>query len=93
MKEIWLLTVENAVQVGEDVLIVPFLATDKYRFSLQSIERIKIVKSDNQIIEKDANFGIPFDADVYILLIPNSQKMRFLSALKFGSKVFRTNYL
>ena len=69
-----LLTVEHAVQVSEDVLITPFLPTDKYGFGLQGIERIKIVKPDNQIIEKDANFGIPFDADVYILLIPNSQK-------------------
>ena len=84
MKEILLLTVEHAVQVSEDVLIAPFLATDKYGFNLQSIERIKIVKPDNQIIEKDADFGIPFDADVYILLIPNIQK----DEIPVGSKIW-----
>ena len=74
MEEMLLLTVEYAVQVSEDVLIVPFLPLDKFGFGLQWIERIKIVKPDNRIIEKDADFRIPFDADVYILLILSSQK-------------------
>ena len=84
MEEIWLLTVEHAVQVSEDVLIAPFLATDKYEFDLHRIERVKIVKPDNQIVEKDADFGIPFDADAYILLIANTQK----DEIPIGSKIW-----
>lgn len=84
MEEILLLTVEHAVQVSDDVLIAPFLSYDKYRSSLQRIERVKIVKPDNQIIEKDADFGVPFDADAYILLIPNSQK----DEIPIGSQIW-----
>ena len=84
MEEILLLTVEHAVQVSEDLLIAPFLATDKFGLSLQRIERIRIVKPDHQIIEKDANFGIPFDADVYILLITNTQK----DEIPIGSQIW-----
>ena len=88
MEDIFLLTVEHAVQLSEDVLITPFLPTYKYGFGLQGIKRINVVKPDNQIIEKDADFGIPFDADVYILLIPNSQK----DEIPVGSQIWIKNY-
>jgi len=86
MDEILLLTVEGAGQAGDDLLIFPALPADRYSFG--EIERIRVVTSDQLVIEKDAEFSIPFDtADlVYIFLLPNTQKMKFLLALKFGLK-------
>ena len=84
MEEILLLTVEHVVQVSEDVLITPFLPVEKTGSWLHQIERIKIVSPDNRIIEKDADFGITFDADVYILLIPNTQK----DEIPIGSQIW-----
>jgi hypothetical protein len=74
MDEILLLTMEGAGQAGDDLLIFPALPADHY--SLSEIERIKVVTPDQLVIEKDAEFSIPFDtADrVYILLLPNTQK-------------------
>lgn len=76
MGEILLLTVENAVQLSEDVLITPFLLADNFEFDLDWITKIKIVKPDHQILEKEAEFGIPLDASapMYILTITNTQK-------------------
>ena len=88
MEEILLLTVEHVVQISEDVLITPAIPTDKYGFSLYQIERIKIVSPDNRIIEKNADFGIPFDADVYILLIPNTQK----EEIPIGSQIWTDSF-
>ena len=84
MEEILLLTVEHVVQLSEDVLITPALPTDKYGFGLHQIERVKIVKPNNQTLEKDADFGIPFDADVYILLVLNTQK----EEIPIGSQIW-----
>ena len=74
MDEILLLTVEGAGQAGDDLLIFPALPADRYSFG--EIERIRVVTPDQLVIEKDAEFSIPFDtADlVYILLLPNTQK-------------------
>lgn len=88
MEEILLLTVEHAVQLSDDVLIAPFLPVGKTVYRLHQIERVKIVKPDNQIVEKNAEFGIPFDADVYILLIPNSQK----NEIPIGSQIWTKSF-
>jgi hypothetical protein len=76
MEEMLLLTVEHAVQAGDDLLIAPFLPADNYEFDLDWINKVKIVKPDNQVVEKDAEFTIPLDASsrIYILLIPNTQE-------------------
>jgi hypothetical protein len=85
MDETFLLTVAGCGQAGNDLLIFPTLPADKYQFT--DLERLKIVKPDNLVIEKDAEFSIPFDAGyVYLLLIPNTQKDEVLLALKFGSR-------
>jgi|SoiMetStandDraft_2_1073263.scaffolds.fasta_scaffold803277_1 hypothetical protein len=69
-----LLTVEVAAQVGTDLLIAPFLPADQYEYDLDWIKRIKIVKPDDQVLEKDADFGRAFDApNTYILLLSNTQ--------------------
>jgi len=74
MEEILALTVEHTGQAGNDLLIFPGLPSDKYEFN--DIERIKIVTPDNMVIEKDAEFSIPFDipSHEYWMLIPNTQK-------------------
>ncbi len=74
MDEILLLTLQSTGQAGNDLLIFPVLSADKH--SLLTIDKIKIVTSDNLVIEKDAEFSIPFDTPslVYQLLIPNTQK-------------------
>jgi hypothetical protein len=74
MNETLLLTVESAVQVGHDLLILPSLSADEY--SLGAIDTIKVVTTDNSVMEKDAEFSFPLGATsyVYILLIPNTQK-------------------
>ena len=84
MEEILLLTVEHVVELSEDVLITPFLPVDKTGPWLHQIERVKIVKPDHQTAEKDAEFGIPFDADVYILLIPNTKQ----EEIPIGSQIW-----
>lgn len=74
MEETLLLTVESVAQAGDDLLIMPMLPADDY--SLGAIDRIKIVTPDNLVVEKDAEFSIPFDTatTVYWLLIPNTHK-------------------
>jgi len=74
MDEILLLTLEGAGQAGDDLLIFPALPADHYSFG--EIERIKVVTPDQLVIEKDAEFSIPFDSEsrVCLLLIPNAQK-------------------
>ena len=74
MNERLLLTVEYTVQAGNDLLILPGLHLDQYEFN--GIERIKIVTSDNIVIEKDAEFAIPFDMSSreYWMLLPSTQK-------------------
>lgn len=74
MKETLLLTVESLAQAGHDLLILPSLSADEY--SVGAIDKIKVVTPDNLVIEKEAEFAIPFDATshVYLLLIPNTQK-------------------
>ena len=86
MEEILLLTVEQTVQVSDDVLIAPFLLADNFTFDLDWINKISIVKPDNQIIEKDAEFGIPLDASsrMYILTILNTQK----DEIPIGSQIW-----
>ncbi|HET9907966.1 MAG TPA: hypothetical protein VFQ23_15045 [Anaerolineales bacterium] len=84
MEEILLLTVEHVVELSEDVLITPFLPVDKTGRWLHQIERVKIVKPDHQTAEKEAEFGIPFDADVYILLIPNTKQ----EEIPIGSQIW-----
>lgn len=74
MNETLLLTVQSVAQAGDDLLILPSLPANEY--SLGGDARIRIITPDNQVIEKDAEFAIPFDTEtlVYILLIPNTQK-------------------
>ena len=74
MNETLLLIVDDVGQVGVDVLVFPSLPADKYWFG--DIDKVKIVKPDGQVVEKDAEFGIPFDTEslVYLLLIPNTKK-------------------
>ena len=89
MKEILLLTVGHAVQVSEDVLIAPFLLADNFDFDLDWINKIKIVKPDNQLLDKYAEFGIPLDAPsrMYILLILNTQT----DEIPIGSQIWIVN--
>jgi hypothetical protein len=84
MDEILLLTVQNTGQAGDDLLIMRALAANEY--SLGAINRIKIVTPDNLAIEKDAEFGIPFDtpSPVYLLLIPNTKK----DEIPIGSQIW-----
>lgn len=86
MEEMLLLTVERAIQVSEDVLIAPFLLAYNFMFDLDWINKIKIVKPDNQIIEKDAEFGIPLDGSsrMYILTILTTQK----DEIPIGSQIW-----
>ena len=74
MKETLLLTVKGTGQAGEDLLIFPSLPADRYHF--EGLEKVKIVTPDNLVIEKDAEFGIPFEtaSPVYLLLISNTKK-------------------
>ena len=68
------MTAKFATQVGTDVLISPFLPIDQHEHDLVGIERIKIVKPDGRVVEKDIEFGRAFGApDVYVLLILNTQ--------------------
>lgn len=84
MQETLLLTGKSTAQAGDDLLIFPSLPADEY--SLGGDARIKIVTPDNRVIEKDAEFAIPFDTEfqVYILLIPNTQK----DEIPVGSQVW-----
>lgn len=84
MEETLLLTVKSAAQAGEDLLILPKLPVDEFHYSW--IEKIKIVTPDNHVIEKDAEFSIPFDTSsrVHILLIPNTQK----DEIPIGSQIW-----
>lgn len=86
MEELLVLTVEQAVQLSEDVLITPFLLADNFEFDLDWINKIKIVKPDGQIIEKDAEFGIPLDvsARMYVLTVTNTQK----DEIPIGSQIW-----
>jgi hypothetical protein len=71
MSETSLMTIEKAVQVGDDLLIFPTLPTILH---LAGLSTVKIVKPDNQVIEKEVDFGRAFDApDVYLLMILNTQ--------------------
>ena len=90
MGEMLLLTVEQVIQLSEDVLITPFLLADNFEFDLDWITKIKIVKSDNQILEKEAEFAIPLDASVrmYILTITNTQK----DEIPIGSQIWITRF-
>jgi hypothetical protein len=74
MDEILLLTVQSTGQAGDDLLVFPTLSANEY--SLSAIDKIKVVTPDNLVIEKDAEFAIPFDTSspVYLLLMPNTQK-------------------
>ena len=84
MEETLLMIVTVAAQAGDDVLIAPPLPADKYYFA--EIEKIKIVTPDNQVIEKDAEFAIPFDSESceYLLLIPNTKK----DEIPMGSQIW-----
>ena len=84
MEETLLLTVKSAAQAGDDLLIMPALSA--YEYSLGAIDRIKIVTPDNLVIEKDAEFGIPFDtpSPVYLLLIPNTKNVE----VPIGSQIW-----
>jgi hypothetical protein len=84
MDETLLLTIESVAQAGNDLLILPPLSADKY--SLGAVDKVNIVTPNNLVIEKAAEFAIPFDADshVYILLIPNTQK----DEIPIGSQVW-----
>ena len=80
-----LLTVEVAAQVGTDLLIAPFLPADQYEYDLDWIKRIKIVKPDDQVLEKEADFGRAFDApNTYILLLSNTQAVE----VPIGSQIW-----
>lgn len=85
-----MLIVEFTAQAGNDLLIAPFLPVNNFEFDLDWINKIKIVKPDNQVVEKDAEFTIPLDASsrVYILLIPNTQK----DEIPIGSQIWIKNY-
>lgn len=76
MEETLLLTVELAVQSGDDLLISPELPADQYTFDRNGMQRIKIVRPDQRVIEKDAEISISLGtrSDSYILLIPKTQK-------------------
>lgn len=75
MDETYLLTVDSVYQVGDDLLLLPSLPADKYHLG---VEKVKIIKPDNQIIDLDAEFSIPFTTPTstfeYWMLIPNAQK-------------------
>lgn len=94
MGEILLLTVENAVQLSEDVLITPFLLADNFEFDLDWITKIKIVKPDHQILEKRLN------SESLLMLqhlctysqLQILKKMKSPLVLIFGLRVFRENY-
>lgn len=84
MDETFLLSVKLAGQVGDDVLISPSLPADEYHF--RDLEKIKIVTPDNQVIEKDAEFGIPLGTRsyIYLMLILNTQKYE----IPIGSQIW-----
>ena len=86
MGEMLLLTVEQSVQLSEDVLITPFLLADNFEFDLDWINKIKIVKPDGQILEKDAEFAIPLDlsARMYVLTSRNAQR----DEIPIGSQIW-----
>jgi hypothetical protein len=84
MKETLILIVKSVAQAGPDLLVLPSLSADEY--SLGAIDKIKVVRPDNLVIEKDAEFAIPFDTAslVYLLLIPNTQR----DEIPVGSQVW-----
>ena len=86
MSETYLMTIETVVQVGNDLLFFPTLSSDKYY--LADIIRVKIVKPDNQVVETDAEFSIPFTTperrNIYLGLIPYTQK----DAVPVGSQIW-----
>lgn len=62
-------------QIGNDLLIPTSLSADKYLF--KEIERIEIVKPNKQVIERDAEFSIPFTRSSsyeWWILILNTQR-------------------
>ena len=75
MNQNLLLVVKHTSQVGDDLLIFPGLSSGKYELN-NDVEKIKIVTPDNIILEKDAEFSIPFDVPSreYWVLLPNTQK-------------------
>jgi len=85
MKETLLLTIESTGQAGEDLLVFPGLSSDKYEFR-SDMEKIKIVTPDGIVIEKNAEFSIPFDVPSrpYWMLIPNTKK----SEIPIGSRIW-----
>ena len=52
MEGTFLLTIENVVQVSEDLLVSPLLPAEKYY--LVGFARIQLLKSDGQIVEMSA---------------------------------------
>ena len=74
MNETFLLTIAGYGQAGNDLLIFPAMPADKYHFA--DLEKIRIVTPYNRGMERDAEFGIPFETPsvVYMLLIRNTQK-------------------
>jgi len=89
MDETFLLTVENVSQASDTLLLIfPFLSFDKYHFD--GYARVKIVTPDNQVIEKDVEFGLSMGfSPEYLLTIPNTQK----AEIPVGSKIWIKNSL
>jgi hypothetical protein len=86
MSETYLMTIEAVVQVGSDSLIIPTLSSDEYY--LADVNKVKIVKPDNQVIEMDAEFSIPFTTperrNIYLGLIPYTQ----IDKVPVGSQIW-----
>jgi len=69
------MTIEDVIQAGEDLLILPFLTAEKYY--LVGFDTIKLVKPDGQVVEMNVDVSRFFarpPTDDYSILIPNTRK-------------------
>lgn len=69
------MAIENVIQVGEDLLILPFLPAEKYY--LVGFDTIKLVKPDGKVVEMMVEVSMPFarpPTDDYSILIPNTKE-------------------
>lgn len=85
MEETFLMMIEHTFQLDNEVLILPALSAEKFQF--ETTERIKIVKPDNQVLEMNAHFVIPFITPaqlIYEVILPNARK----EEVPIGSQVW-----
>jgi hypothetical protein len=85
VEEILLLTVEQAAQAGDNLLISPPLPADQYEYELNGTQRVRIVTPDNQVLEKDAEISMPLGtrSRSHILQFPNTRA----SEIPVGSQI------